>query len=1223
MNRKLRTVLMLVAACLVLVWCIPSVGQVLKGSISGTVQDPQGAVVSGAQVKATNTSTGVTLTSTSDSAGFFRFNLIPAGEYKVEISAQGFKTAVQSSILVAAGRDSSLGGVKLTVGETSTTIEVSAAAPLIETTQAQVTNTFTGTALTSFAGIQENQGLDNLALFVPGVVSVRDNSFSNTNGGQGFSSNGLRGRNNDQQIDGQNNNDNSVGGPGLFVSDTEFVQQYVLITNQFGPEYGRNAGSVVNIITKSGTNAWHGSVYENENNSVMNSMSNFQRRFDVNPDGSHLTEPTRLNDEFGGFTVGGPLVKNKAFFFGGFDQEIFATVANLHSDSLTPTPAGLATLAGCFPGSTALQAWSKFGPYGISAGNPVPTTVPLNPTDPNSPRSFILLQVPNSGFATTCDNVEFGGVSRFLSSPFHGFNFVNRVDYQRGNDNFMARYLFNRGNNFNVDFGDGAAGYPVSVPALSQAILVGWTHNLSSRMVNEARVGFNRLNVDFGTNTIGTVPSAGSVDQAVARVTFRFPSAFLAPGTNFTGQFFPNDSFLGIGTATNLPQSRIVNTWQAQDNWNWVVGKHTFKAGLNYTFQRSPNIFLPAINGAYRFDSWGDVGLGTSFIDNQPDRVQIASGNPSLDFREHDTFVYGGDDWKIGQSLTVNLGLTWSYYGQPANLFNQITTARESNPATALWNPALPLSVRTFPTFPSQKNSFGPSVGFAYNPKNGGFLTGNGKTTFRGGYRLLYDPPFYNIYINMSSSAPEVFLQNLPSPSTHPLPLAPTGPNVRASVSSSITPGVFDPRTFGVTSLSPNFGPDKVHSWSFGLERELTKNSAVEVRYAGNHGQDLFQSLNANPLIAPLAADFPNLVPAGVTPCTASQLVGPGAGVALGREFCDQGLVRTRNNTGKSNYNALQTEFRANNLFKQLTIRTAYTFSKNLDNVSEIFSTFGGATSNAFAQNNLNPTGEYGFSGLDIPHQWTILFTEELPFLKEQHGFIGHVFGGWGFSGNYILASGQRYTPSQVFISEFSANDYFDSAFYNTFNGGAETAHPFIGNLSAPATSVGIFAADACNVFGSANFTNPADPICIAAVANPGQLISMNAINDPNPNNPHVVNVTKDQVRFIANGGQADQIFGTPFGNAGRNIVTDAITNTANLSVFKRMKFTEHTSFEFHASALNVLNHPNFASIDPFLEDAGLGLAFSGFGDPTVTNTSFPGSNGGTRRITVGGVFRF
>src|SRR5260370_11856867 len=162
--------------------------------------------------------------------------------------------------MVTAGNERGLGTIKLTVGQARTLVEVVGAAPLIDTTQTQVTNTFSGTTLQTFSGIQENQGLDNLALFVPGVVSVRDNSFSNTNGGMGFSSNGLRGRNNDQQVDGQNNNDNSVGGPGLFVTDAKFVGQYLLVTNNFGPEYGRNAGSVDNVITKSSTNACHGNI---------------------------------------------------------------------------------------------------------------------------------------------------------------------------------------------------------------------------------------------------------------------------------------------------------------------------------------------------------------------------------------------------------------------------------------------------------------------------------------------------------------------------------------------------------------------------------------------------------------------------------------------------------------------------------------------------------------------------------------------------------------------------------------------------------------------------------------------------------------------------------------------------------------------------------------------------------------------------------------------------
>ncbi|MGZ4868026.1 MAG: carboxypeptidase regulatory-like domain-containing protein, partial [Candidatus Angelobacter sp.] len=446
MNRKLRDKLILVATCLALL-SAASFGQVLKGSISGTVTDPQGAVVSGAQVKATNTATGAPQTTTTDGSGLFHFNLIPVGDYKVEVSAQGFKTAVQNQVLVTA-RDSNLGTIKLTVGETNTTVEVTADAPLIETNNAQVTNTFAGTTLTTFAGVQENEGLDNLALFVPGVVSVRDNAFSNTNGGAGFSVNGLRGRNNDQQIDGQNNNDNSVAGPGLFVSDAEFVQQYVLVTNQFGPEYGRNAGSVVNIITKSGGNAWHGSIYGNENNSILNSLNNFQKNrpdansppFVTDANGNALTKQPRLNDEFAGFTIGGPWVKNKLFFFGGFDEEIGSTKSIFATANRTPTPAGLAQLNACFPASTALGIFAKTGPFAISGGNPFPTD-------------------PAAVTVAGCGPVEFGGVTRILQTPFHGFNFTNRIDYQMGSDTIMGRYIFNRGNNFNLDFGDGAAGY--------------------------------------------------------------------------------------------------------------------------------------------------------------------------------------------------------------------------------------------------------------------------------------------------------------------------------------------------------------------------------------------------------------------------------------------------------------------------------------------------------------------------------------------------------------------------------------------------------------------------------------------------------------------------------------------------------------------------------------------------------------------------------------------
>ena len=1169
-------------------------GQVLKGSISGTVVDPQGAVVSGAQVKAIHAATGAVLTTTTDSAGLFRFSLIPVGEYRIEISAQGFKTSTQSNISVAASRDSGVGTIALSVGEISTEVEVNATTPLIETTQSQITNTFTGNTLTTTAGITANEGLDNLALFVPGVVAARDNGFSNSNGGGGFSVNGLRGRNNDQQIDGQNNNDNSVGGPGLFVSDSEFVQQYVLISNQFGPEYGRNAGSVVNVITKSGSNAWHGSVYANENNTVMNSMTNFQRRFGTDANGNPLTSIPRANDEFAGFTVGGPMMKNKAFIFGGFDEEIVSQKSLFTTGLLTPTPQGLAALAACFPGSQSLQALQKFGPYGVSAGNPTPV-------------------VPEGGLVNAsalCPAATFAGVERTLPTNAHIFNWLMRADVQLGSDTIVGRYLFNRNNFFNTDQGDAAAGFPISVPALSQAVLIGDTHNFNSHTVNEARLSFGRSNVQFGTNTIGTVPGINAVDQAITQTTFL------------------DSTLLPFGLNPIFPQGRIVNTWQVQDNLNYVTGKHTIKAGMNYTYQKSPNIFLPNVNGVFRFADWD------AFLQNTPNRVRVANGNPSLDFREHDTFIYGGDDWKVNRSLTVNLGLTWSYYGQPVNLFHDITTKRESNPATAFWNPAVPFNFRTSPSLSSVKNSWGPAIGFAYNPQWNNRFTGNGKTTIRGGYRLLYDPPFYNIYLNIANSAPVVFLQTFTGAAITPnmtLPASPFGPNVRNEVAGQLQRLVFDPRTNNETSVSHNFGPDKVHTWNLGIERELTNNSAVEVRYVGNHATNLFQTINGNPIVAnnPFA-------PANVRPCTTPGIIlGPGqtTNPALGRADCNQGIVRQRNNGAFSNYNAVQTEFRANNLFKQLSMRVGYTYSKDLDATSEIFSTGLAGNTLAFAQNPWNPShAEYSFSGLDIPNQISLLFNEELPFLREQHGVIGHILGGWQVSANYVWATGQRYTPAQfgeeAALSQAAlGRNPYDFNWLNAF-AGTDLARPFVGNLSAPASSVGIFAGDACNFF------TPSDPVVAAATAacniSPTTLISLNAANgsgagvalDGNGNPIPAVAVNSKQVRYIVNAGVAQQVFGTPFG-APRNLSQDAAYNVFNASLLKSVRVAEHRTFEFRATALNVFNNSFFRSIDPFLEDAGVPPAPGvGFGDPTVTD-NVPSGALGNRIIKVGLTFRF
>lgn len=1215
MNRKLRFIAALFAVTLALAWNIPAVGQVLKGSISGTVVDPQGAVVSGAEVKAKHLETGVVFTTTSDSSGLFRLNLLPSGAYNVSLTAKGFKTTETKNLIVSAGQDTGMGTAKLDVGGASETVEVTAAAPLIETTQSQITNTFSGTTLTQFAGVQENEGLDRLALFVPGVVATRSDNFSNTNG-VGFSSNGLRGRNNDQEVDGQNNNDNSVAGPGLFLTDTEFVGQYVIVTNNFGPEYGRNSGSVVNIITKSGTNAWHGSVFGQDRSSYLDALTNTQRNTfqpgTVPP--KAFTGPPRYNEEFSGGTIGGPIVKNKAFLFGGFDSDLFSGTTVYTTTSLFPTQAGLATLAGCPAiNSAALSVLQKFGPYAFGFGNPT-----ARPTGAGG--TFV-----TQTFGTTaqpCPGVQVAGVTRDVTSPDHTFDFVLKHDLSLGSDSVTARYLFNRNNTFDTNSSGtsaAAAGWTNNVPALSQDMLVSWTHNLSSRMVNEARASFGRLNVVFGGGPNPLLPVAGGLTNAFTNITFQ------------TG------NGLTMGPATNIPQSRLVNTWQAQDNWQYVMGKHSFKAGVNWTYQRSPNTFLPAINGVYRFFSMNQFlsgcatcGPGGSALGaDVANRIQIAQGTPTLDFREYDTFLYAGDDWKIAHNLTLNLGLTWTYYGQPDNLFNQITVPREANPATAFWLTSLPPSITTDPKIPSILNSYGPSLGFAYTPQWGGFLgniLGQNKTTIRGGYRLSYDPPYYNIFLNQSTSSPMTFLQTItdaPTLNANPMVTNPIGPNVRTQLAPSIKPNTFDPRTQNETNITPNFGPDKVNSWSLGFEREVTKNSALEVRYVGNHGYNLFQTIDGNPYVGTAAKPGQlqaGLLPAGTNSCAATTQVGPGAGTDVGRLACGLGVVRTRTNTGFSDYDALQTEFRANNMFKQLTVRAGYTYSKTLDNVSEIFAT-GTAGNTLFAAQNpfQNGGAERATSGLSIPNAFTLIAVEQVPFFKEQHGLIGHILGGWTLSADYIIASGQPYTPEQLFgeaLAQSPFGNVYDSAWVNAFVGN-DTARPFMGSTSAPVNSVGVYAGNACSATNAV--CSGAQTTALAALA-PTQLVSLNALNG-GTTAASVVPITNNQVRFIMNTGIAQTVFGTPFGNMPRNPVRDARANVLNGTVYKNFKLGEKANFEMHLTLNNALNHFNFSSVDPNLEHAGVGQFGTDFANPAVTSTLL--SQFGYRTIWVGGKVTF
>jgi hypothetical protein len=1124
--------------------------QVVKGTIEGSVVDTTGAAVPGAQIDALDHATSSSGHTVSDITGAFRIPLLAVGTYELTVNKEGFHKLNVEGVQVNSAATTKVGSLTLELGQVTTTVEVSGQAALVEATQSQITNTISSTMLSLLPTIGQNEGLDNLAVLLPGVNDTRDGTFTNTNG-VGFSSNGLRGRNNDEQIDGANNNDNSIGGPSTFMGNTDWVQEYQLTTSNFGVEYSRNSGSVVNVITKSGTNNWHGDAFVTENSWKTASLTNTQKAFEG------LTQVPNYNDEYSGISLGGPIKKDRIFVFGGFDNEIIPSTSVYTTGDLEPTLLGLQTLDACLPNSPTLEALNKYGPYAIAAGNPTPQASSLTTTT-----------VPG----VTCSNgsplglVQFAGVERTLPTPIHEYDALGRVDIQGAKDRVYGRYIRQSLNYINTNDGPGWAGYPVNVPGVTIQSGLDWTRTLSPTLVNEARVNFYRLVLQFGGNSIGnTIPTENELADALASVT-------LPPG------------YAGFGYSSILPDGRITNSYQFQDNLSWTRGRHTVKAGTNITYQRSPNIWLPNYNGTYSFETMAD------YFQDIPSSIGITQGNPDLDFREHDNFFYVGDDFKATGNLTLNLGLSYAYFGQPANLFNKQDMANETS-STPFFDPSLPLSVRVSPHLSAPKTNFGPSVGFAYAPHGG-------KTVIRGGYRLTYDPAYYNIYLNVATSAPQVLAQNLTGgvAAANPMPANPLGSVVRNQLASFLTTGNLDPRSFDEDAVPSNFRPDRVQGWSFGIQRQIGGHAVLESRYVGNHGGSLYQALNANPYVAGLATAFPNQVPSGVTPCPMANAVVPNA---VGRENCQEGILYEVGNNAVSDYNGWQSELRTNTLWNQLTLRTSFTWSKTTDNTSEIFSTFGGSNTSWAAQNPFNTLhAEHALSGLDVPEQWTLSFVEMLPFFRGEHGFLGRVLGGWSFSGTYILSSGQAYSPIQYYLNYATGGTAYDTSFDLANVGTYETARPFVLSPSGPVNQVAIYGGDLCALSGVASVCNGA----------PNQLYSWNAFN---AQQGAVQTVSANQARFLVNGAYADSVYGEPWGNAARNSLRDAIINQSNFQISKETNVTERVRIQYWTAFQNVFNHPNFSSVDPLIEDAGDTSEGVGFATPSLYS-------GGNRVIKFG-----
>lgn len=1112
-----------------------SFGQgIVTGSLSGTVVDPQRAVVAGAKITVQQEGTNLVRTTQSNSAGLFAVPDLPIGTYRVGIESVGF-SKTEFTAQISAGKDTALGERELRVGTTATTVNVESAAPIIEPTTSRITTTFEARKITD---LPIGNAVDYTVLFTPGAVSQGNASFGNNNGSIA-SVNGQRGRSINYQIDGQANNDNSVTGPALGISNTDAIAEYQVITN-FSAEYGRNSGAVVNIITKSGTNSYHGTVFEQYRNSIFDSLAHEEKA--PQPFGTGVVIPPKFIENHFGATLGGPVLKDKLWFFGaGLGDRTRTAGATITSQgAITPTPAGMQQLAAAFPNSPGVALLQKIGPVASQLGNPV-----FTPT-----RTLIVKD------GTKSVPIEFGTVARAVSTPQNIQQYLGRFDYQvSSRDQVSGRYVINDAQRPLGSSANTASGYRVDQPSRSHQASLDWTRQFTNALVNQARMSYTRQHVGFEGGNTGCLEN--NITDCPTTVGFSSASGL---------------NLLVLGMSNIIPQDRNVNNTQFQDNVSWLIGKHNLKTGGEYDQQRSPSTFLPDVNGRYTFTDTTVGGVTTftafdNFIRNVPAAYNFADGPTKFNFKEKDAAGYVQDDWRTRENLTLNLGMRWEWTQQAFNLLHDLTVAQQTGP-NPFWNTSLPLSLTTVPSLPQVLHNFAPRVGFAYTPQAFTKLFGDNKTVIRGGYGIAYDEAYYNIFLNVATSAPVVNAGQLVAASGQTVPGLPssgfTGKDVRAATLGFVPRGV-DPGLRTWTTVAPNFHNPYVQQWTLGVQRELSNNVGAEIRYVGNTGVGLYRSINGNPALKPLInAGFSSIIPAGLAPCSTA-----GApGFAQGYVDCTKTNVFTRANASRSYYDGLQTSLNIKN-WHGLTSLISYTWSHTIDTVSEVFNANGvqGAGLVAIAPNVFDPnTSERTRSSLDFPNNFAIEFIYDLPFRRDQSGVVGHLLGGWQLNSNYRYNSGE---PATLYQSH-QATSLCDPS--STASTTIDTCRPLLSNVAAPFTSVGRIASI---TGGNANVVNIAN--CTGT-----------------PGGATCPFVTMDSVHFLVANTLSAQFFGSPFARmVSRNTERGDYISNANLSIYKNTKMTERLTMQFQATAYNFMNRE-----------------FLGVQDTKVTNvSSSPSSN--------------
>lgn len=951
--------------------------QVNTASLTGLITDPSGAVVAGATVTARNRATNVAYSSSTDGSGYYVFASLPVGAYDLSIESQGFKKAVREDVVLQVGQKARL-DFSLEVGEVTQSVAVEGTAPLL-TTQEASTGTVIENRLVTDLPLSLRNWDDLLGL----VAGVQGDRYTEEGGGTaagrtgGVNVHGVRSLQNNFVLDGVDNNSISTNVQELTTQvarpSVDSIQEFKISTNPYSAENGRSPGSLISVTTKGGTNGFHGALYEFHRNRVFDANNFFLNR-------AGREKGQNIQNQFGG-NVGGPVVKDRAFFFFNYEgTRIRKGTTRLGNVPMPNEIRGdYSTAAAAANRTTYSTLIDQVGDC-VGRGNPFPNNIiPGRCLDPVGQRILSLVPMPN--ITPTSGPLNVNNFLRVPSITDDTDSYTARGDYQLGTaDNLFVRYTYSDRPRFVPGtFGGIIDGTSTSafgrLSMKGQSASIGWNRVIGTRMVNEFRIGWGRnesraVQDPFGLNTLAEFGILGVSDSPV--YSGGLPGIVIGArgGTVTPGAGGGLDR---LGSPDFLPKFQITNQFQWSDTLSLTHGRHQLKFGADY---RGPmrNIYLdvPGLRGTWTFDGQrSGIGLA-DFLLGYPSGAQL-SNLAVVDQRLWMLSWFAQDDWKVTPKLTLNLGLrydfaTWPYEGADRMTNFDPGTGQTFTPANSLYGKSL---IR------SDKNNFSPRLGIAYQ------LTPN--TVLRTGYGrffMLFEragsedqlglnlPFFVNNVVGVTSASQTA-----------------NDMRVGTGFNLSLNSGAVNPITVRLRAVNPEAVIPNVDQWNFGLQRLLPGDWVVTLDYVGTKGTHLSALRNLNQQLF-----------------TSN---GTGTGIIPYPAF---GPIEFRDNGGNSIYHGGEATVEKR-FSRGFSIHSAYTYSKSIDYAQEhLFS--GG--SNSFMQNARDLREQRGRSDFDYRHRFVTSYIYEMPFGKGKsyltEGPASHILGGWRISGVTNLRSGRPFT---------------------------------------------------------------------------------------------------------------------------------------------------------------------------------------------------------------------